>query len=324
MKLGKIHLKGRMILAPMAGISDSSFRMICRRMGAALVFTEMVSADGLLQGNPQSMQYLFYRPEEHPIGFQIFGSDADKMARAVELILPRQPDVIDLNFGCPVKKVVKRGAGAALLKFPERLREIAVAVVKASSVPVIAKIRLGWDQQHVNAFEVGPMLEDCGISAITLHARTQSQQYHGQADWSAIAKLKTLVTVPVIGNGDVRTAADAKRMLDDTGCDLVMIGRAALGNPWLFQQAHSLLETGQTLSPPGLSERLAIMLHHLEDCASVRGEMIAVYEMRKHLAWYTHGLPGSTQLRARLFQLKTIVAIKELLQEYFRMLLAQD
>jgi tRNA-dihydrouridine synthase B len=316
-----IKLEGRVVLAPLAGISDSSFRLICRQMGAALVFTEMVSADGLLQGNPQSRNYLFFRPAERPIGFQIFGSEADKMARAVELVLPLQPDVIDLNFGCPVKKVVKRGAGAALLKDPRRLCQITTAVVKASSVPVIAKIRLGWDQQHVNVFEVGPMLVDCGVSAITLHARTQAQQYHGQADWKAIARLKAVVTVPVIGNGDVRTAADAKQMLEETGCDLVMIGRGALGNPWIFQQATALLENGQTLSPPALLERLNVMLQHLEDCARVRGELVAVFEMRKHLGWYTHGLPGSTQLRANLFRLKSIASIQELLQDYFRQLL---
>lgn len=318
-----IKLSGRVVLAPLAGISDSSFRLICRSLGASMVVTEMISADGLLQRNARTLQYLFFREAERPIGFQLFGSDPSVVAQAVELIEPYQPDFIDLNFGCPVKKVIKRGAGAALLKDIDRLEEITRAVIKYSSKPVTAKIRKGWDANQNNALEVAKRLEQCGVAAITIHPRTQAQGYGGQADWQTITIIKQNVALPIIGSGDVRSGEDAKRMIDETGCDLVMIGRGALGNPWIFQQAKALLEKGESLSPPDLGERLSVMLHHLEDCARVRGEMIAIYEMRKHLGWYTHGLPGSTQLRANLFRLKSTAAIKELLQEFFHQLLDQ-
>lgn len=321
MIVNDIKLAGRVVLAPLAGISDSSFRSICRRLGAAMVFTEMISADGLIQKNARTLDYLYFRAAERPIGFQLFGSDPAVMAQAVELIEPYQPDFIDLNFGCPVKKVIKRGAGAALLKDLDRLESITRAVVKHASRPVLAKIRKGWDLNNNNALEVAQRLEQCGVAAITVHPRTQAQGYGGQADWQTIKAIKRKVSILVIGSGDVRCAEDAQRMIDETGCDLVMIGRGALGNPWIFQQATALLENGQTLSPPALSERLEVMLQHLEDCARVRGELVAVFEMRKHLGWYTHGLPGSSQMRANLFRLKSIASIKELLQDYFRQLL---
>jgi len=317
MTFNKTQLEGRIILAPLAGVSDSAFRLICRKMGAAIVFTEMISADGLLQKNLQSLNYLFFRPEERPIGFQLFGSEPAKMASAVEVMMSYQPDFIDLNFGCPVKKVVRRGAGAALLKNVNRLRQITEEVVRISPVPVVAKIRQGWDENQVNAVEVAKILEGCGVQAITIHPRTQAQQYRGHSDWSIIGKLKEAVSIPIIGNGDVKTADDAKRMIDETGCDLVMIGRGSLGNPWIFREANYFLQTGNKLAPPTLPERLNLIFQHLEDIVALKGLRSGVHEMRKHLGWYTKGFPKSAQIRSELFNKTSVEEIKECLANYF-------
>jgi len=287
-------------------------------MGAAMVFTEMISADGLIQGNSKTLDYLFYRDSERPIGFQLFGSEAAIVARAVEMVQQYQPDFIDLNFGCPVRKVVKRGAGAALMKDVARLEAIARETVRHSSLPVFAKIRKGWDENHVNALEVAKILEACGIAAITIHPRTQAQGYRGNADWDTIKQVKRRVSIPVIGNGDVRCAEDAQRMLEATGCDLVMIGRGSLGNPWIFRQANHYLQTGEKLPPPDWQERLAVILNHLNDVITIKGARRAVKEFRKHLGWYTRGLPGSARVRAELFQLKHVAEIKAYLTTYFQ------
>lgn len=286
-------------------------------MGAAIVFTEMISADGLIKKNPKTLDYLYYRPEERPIGFQLFGSDPYIVAKAVEHVAPYQPDFIDLNFGCPVKKVVKRGAGAALLNDIDKLRTITAEVVRISSVPVWAKIRKGWDDRHINAIEVGKILEQCGVQAITIHPRTQVQLYRGQSDWQMITKLKQSVSIPVIGNGDIWTARDAKRMLEETGCDLVMIGRGCLGYPWIFKESNYLLEMDIILQAPLAQERLRVILEHLEDMVALKGPIHGLHEMRKHLGWYTKGLPKSTQIRAELFKLKERHDIEALLTTYF-------
>lgn len=304
MKLNEIHLDGRVILAPLAGISDSPFRNICRGFGAAMVFTEMISVDGLLRNNRRTLEYVFFRESERPIGFQLFGSDPDAFVRALSIIEPFQPDAIDLNFGCPVRKVVKRGAGAALLKDIDRLEEITRAVVQHSSRPVMAKIRKGWDNKNDNALEVAKRLEQCGVAAVTIHPRTQAQGYAGRADWETIAIIKRELSVPIIGSGDVRSGEDAQRMIDETGCDLVMIGRASLGNPWIFQQANHFLKTGHKLPPPNLGQRLEVIQRHLADLVAVKGERIALREIRKHLGWYLKGLPNSGKVRNELFQIK--------------------
>ena len=215
---------GQAVLAPMAGVADSSFRLICRQLGAAMVFSEMVSADGLVHDNLRTKEYLFFRQSERPIAIQLFGSDALTMKKAVKLVEPFEPDFIDLNFGCPVKKVVRRGAGSALLKDVINLKKIAENVVTATKLPVIAKIRRGWDEKSVNAIEVAKILEQCGVKAVTIHPRTQAQQFKGSANWQIIREIKKSVSIPVIGNGDIRVAEDAKRMIDETNCDLVMIG----------------------------------------------------------------------------------------------------
>ncbi|HEX9971215.1 MAG TPA: tRNA dihydrouridine synthase DusB [bacterium] len=317
MQLGDIKLDGKVILAPMAGVTDSSFRTICRNLGAAIVFTEMVSADGLVQQGKRTLEYLFFRPDERPIGFQLFGSNPDKMARAVAIAESFQPDFIDLNFGCPVKKVVKRGAGAALLKDIVMLGKITEAAVRATNRPVLAKIRQGWDEKNKNAVEVAKALEECGVHAITIHPRTQAQQYSGHSDWNVIREIKNAVSVPVIGNGDVKSAEDVSQMIEETHCDLVMIGRACLGNPWIFRESNHLLLTGEKLPPATLEERLKIMLHHLNDIIDLKGQNTGIHELRKHLSWYTKGLQNSTQIRAKLFLLKSRDEIRDCLTDYF-------
>lgn len=310
-------LTGRVVLAPLAGISDSPFRSICRSMGAAIVFTEMISADGMLQRNVQTLDYLFFREQERPIGFQFFGSDPVTFVKAIELAEQYQPDFIDLNFGCPVKKVVKRGAGAALLKDIDRLEKITRAVVDHTSIPVMAKIRKGWNETSDNAVEIAGLLEQCGISAITIHPRTQNQGYSGQADWRTIKAIKQNVSLPIIGSGDVRSAEDAQRMIDETGCDLVMIGRGSLGNPWIFRETNYYLKTGKKIAPPSLTEKLDVIKNHLEDMISIKGEKKGLQEIRKHLGWYTKGLPNSAKIRAELFKLKNKDELTTCLTKYF-------
>ncbi|NOZ63237.1 MAG: tRNA dihydrouridine synthase DusB [Calditrichaeota bacterium] len=315
MILGKVRIEGKVALAPLAGVTDSSFRLICRQLGAALVFTEMISADGLARDSQKTRAYMDFRPEERPIGFQLFGSEAEIMARAAQIAAKLQPDFIDLNFGCPVKKVVKRGAGAALLNDVKLVGKIARAVVKASAVPVTAKIRKGWNKKNENALDVARELEQSGVAAVTVHGRTQTEMFRGQADWEIIAEIKRKISIPVIGNGDVTSADDVKKMLDETGCDLVMIGRGALGNPWIFQQANYFLETGKHLLSPTPKQRLEVILQHLDD--RLQGDnKKALFEMRKHLSWYVKGLPGCAQIRAQLFQSNEVSEVKNKLTEY--------
>jgi len=318
MTFENLKLDGKVVLAPMAGITDSSYRVICREMGASMVFSEMISADGLYRKNENTQDYLFFRQNERPIGYQLFGSEPGIMPIAVDMILTFKPDFIDLNFGCPVTKVVKRGAGAALLKDIPTMTRITREVVRLSTVPVFAKIRKGWDEQNINAFEVAKSLEQCGIKAITIHPRTRAQQFSGKSDWEVIRKIKRIVSIPVIGSGDIRNAHDAKRMLDETGCDLVMIGRGCLGNPWIFKQADYFLKTGQTLPEPTLNERFEVILNHFDDKIKMSGPQSAMFEMRKHFAWYVKGLPDSTDLKVELFKLKDINEIRNTLSNYFQ------
>ncbi|HDP99933.1 MAG TPA: tRNA dihydrouridine synthase DusB [bacterium] len=310
-------LDGKALLAPLAGVADSCFRRICREMGAAVVFTEMVSAEGLIRENDKTLGYLFFQSEERPIGFQLFGANPRVLAVATEMALSRGPDFIDLNFGCPVKKVISRGAGAALMRDPNLMAKIAEAVVKKSTVPVIAKIRKGWDDNSANAVEVATILEQNGIAAITIHPRTRSQQFRGKADWDMIARVKQAVSIPVIGNGDLRSPLDVEAMLKQTGCDLVMIGRASLGNPWIFRDVNHYLNTGQLLPPPTFEERFRVMWRHYHQKIQLSGRKLAILEMRKHLVWYLKGLPGSSQIRAEIFKISEPELIKDTISKYF-------
>lgn len=297
-RIGNLSLDSQLVLAPLAGVSDSSFRLVCRENGASLVYTEMVSADGVRRGNKRTLELLSFLPAERPIGIQLFGSDPDIVAAAARSVMALSPDLIDLNFGCPARKVVGRDAGSALLNNLALLRKIASSAVSAVDVPVTAKIRSGWDERTVNADKVSVMLEDCGVSAVTVHARSRADKFAGKADWDIIARAKNAVRIPVIGNGDVTEPEDALRMLKETGCDAVMVGRGALGNPWIFNRARRLVETGELVPPPTVRERLELLLAHmaLVEKRSARS-VLSFYPMRKHVGWYTKGLPGSSGVR---------------------------
>lgn len=317
MKLGQVRIEGRTVLAPLAGISESSFRLLCKKQGAAIVFSEMVSSDGLIRDNERTVDYLKFSPDERPFGVQIFGADPAVVAQSAKIVEQFSPDFIDLNFGCPVKKVVRKGAGAAVLNDIQLLRDITSAVVAATSIPVMAKLRSGWDKSSENAVEFARILEDCGVCAITLHPRTQVQMFRGHSNWDLIGEVKQAVSVPVIGNGDIKNPVDAKKMLDQTGCDLVMIGRAAFGNPWIFKQINQYLDTGEINFPISIECRLNMCLQHLELSVADKGELRGVREMRKHLAWYVKNLPYSSAFRAALMKLDKVDQVKHTLIDYF-------
>ena len=299
----KIPITNPAFLAPMAGLTDQPFRRICKRLGAGFLFGEFVSADGLVYESRKTFDLLDFLEEEHPFAVQIFGSDPGIMARAAKIVHRFNPNVLDINYGCPVKKVVKRGAGAALLRNLDRLETIAKAVVDVSEIPVTAKIRIGWSKDEIVAVEAAQRLERAGIQAITVHARTQTMGYSGRAVWSVIADVKRAVSIPVLGNGDIWKASDAIKMLQETGCDFVMVGRGAIGNPWIFREIGALLNNERENLPPTLREKGEICLQHFGWALEFYGLQKGVFEMRKHLAAYTKGLPGASRFRTRLMRL---------------------
>jgi nifR3 family TIM-barrel protein len=320
MRIGPIQSESPFLLAPLAGVSDSPFRRLAREQGASIVYTEMVSADGLARGNQATIDYCAFDPVERPIGIQLFGSNPDIMADAARRLndLPdeRRPDLIDINMGCPVRKVVNRAAGAALLNDVPRLHDIVRRMTAVSRVPVTAKIRLGWDGSSRNVVEVSRALEEAGAAAVAIHARTRAEKFEGAAHWEMIGEAKRAVSIPVIGNGDVRGAADARRMLAETGCDAVMMGRAAFGDPWVFRRVRAFHERGVELPPPTASDRLQAGLRHLGLMVADFGEGVAVREMRKHVAWYIKGLPHSARVRDEVNHARTTEALAELLRGY--------
>lgn len=317
LRIGTIELEAPVVLAPLAGVSDAPFRLLCREQGAASVCTELVSADGLVRGSRKTLRYLDFYPEERPMGVQLFGSDPGVMAEAARLVgdLPAQvrPDFLDLNIGCPVHKVVTREAGAALLCNLPRLEEMVRAVVEASPLPVTAKTRCGWDNTLRNGVEVTRLFERCGVVLVAMHARTRAERFGGAANWEMIREAQAAVSIPVVGNGDVTSAAEARRMLEETGAAGVMIGRAAFGNPWIFREVRALLERGAELPPAGPRERLTTCLRQFRLLAERRGETVAVREMRKHVAWYVKGMPGAGAVRDRANHTETGAALEELL-----------
>ena len=320
MRIGPVHSDSPFLLAPLAGVSDSPFRRLAREQGASIVYTEMVSADGLVRGNQATLDYCAFAPEERPIGVQLFGSNPDVMADAARRLcdLPdeRRPDLIDVNMGCPVRKVVNRSAGAALLTNVPLLQGIVRKMAAASSVPVTAKVRLGWDGESRNVVEVSKALEDAGAAAVAIHARTRAEKFEGGAHWEMIGEAKRVVGIPVIGNGDVRTREDAIRMLATTGCDAVMIGRAAFGDPWVFRRMRAFHERGATLPPPTAAERLAAGIRHLRLMVEEFGEVAASREMRKHLAWYLKGLPHSARVREQVNRTGSTAELAAILRGY--------
>jgi nifR3 family TIM-barrel protein len=316
LRIGDITLKNRFIMAPMAGITNLPFRLMVKRLGAGLVTSEMVSAVGLSQGHEKTKRYLVSSPEEKPLSVQLFGSGAESMAKAAQAAVDAGADIIDINMGCPVKKVAKSGSGAALLDHPDRVAAIFKAVRLACPVPLTAKIRAGWTPERPMAIEIARLLEDCGADAVTIHARYATQRYGGRADWGFIKRVKESIKIPVIGNGDVFQAGDALRMIEDSGCDGVMIGRGAVGNPWIFRQVLEL-EKGLELKEPGLGERRSHILEHYRLLSGVVGENRAPYMMRGLLLKYTKGLPRSNSFRGRITRIKDYETLMSLMDDYF-------
>jgi tRNA-dihydrouridine synthase B len=316
MKIGKVEIEGKAALAPLAGVTDIPFRKMCKEQGAAVVFSEMVSSEGLVRGSEKTNRYLKFLEGERPIALQLFGSKPDVMGEASRIIEEHDPDFIDINFGCPVKKIVRNEAGSALLKNPPLMGKIVNAMVKSVSIPVTAKIRCGWDENSMPVSDIGKILEDNGVSAISIHARTRQMQFTGKAAWSEIRKLKEAVSVPVFGNGDVNTTEDAKRMIEETGCDMIMIGRGAMGNPWIFKHINHYLETGKKLPDPSVSEKISICLRQMKASLELYGSGYMANTMKKHIAWYLKGIPNGTLIKSKIFNEPDYAAMLDILENF--------
>ena len=318
--IGGVEIKGPIIVAPMAGISNKTFRMICKEYGASLVVGEMVSDKAVLFGNEKTIKLLEMDEKERPISQQIFGSDLDSFVMAAKKVYEiMHPDLIDINMGCPVPKVaIKNQAGSALLKNPDKIYEIVKNVVASVPVPVTVKIRAGWDEKSINCVEVAKICEKAGASAITLHARTRAQGYSGKADWNLIKKVVESVKIPVIGNGDVLSCFDAERMIKETGCAGVMIGRGLLGNPWLVKECVDYLKDGTIPKKIGFSERIKMMKKHLRDLVDEKGENSAILEIRTHFLYYLKGMPGNAEVKNKICKAKTKEEIEKILDNYYQ------
>lgn len=316
MNIGKIELSAPLALAPMAGITDLPFRLICRRLGCGMTVSEMVSAKGLLYKNVKTTEMLRIDDGERPTAIQLFGSVPAELAEAARMVEASGADMIDFNMGCPVPKIVNNGEGSALMKNPQLAHDILAAMVKAVKIPVTVKFRAGWDDANRNAVEIARAVEAAGVSAVAVHGRTRQQFYEGKADWSIIADVKQAVKVPVFGNGDIFTVADGLRMLEQTGCDGLMIGRGADGNPWLFTALAAALRGEPLPQPPSLKERLAQASEHLSMLIDYKNEVVAVKEMRRHISAYLKGMPHAAEFRGRFHKVDTQEQFQQLLAEY--------
>lgn len=304
--IGNVVLENPVILAPMAGVTDLPFRLLCREQGAGLVCMEMVSAKAIYYHNKNTEELMEIHPSEKPASLQLFGSDPGILSEMAKRIEEKPFDILDLNMGCPVPKVVNNGEGSALMKDPRLVEEILTGLVKAVKKPVTIKLRKGFDDEHVNAVEIAKIAESCGVAAVAVHGRTRQQYYSGKADWDIIAAVKDAVKIPVIGNGDVDSPEAAAALLTQTGCDGVMIGRAAQGNPWIFREVVHFLETGEKLARPSVTERKELILRHAALQLQIKGEYTAVREMRKHLSWYTTGMPHSARFRQTINSMESM------------------
>lgn len=313
LRIGNTVLENNVILAPMAGVTDLPFRVLCREQGAGCVVTEMVSAKAVLYNNKNTRELLQIDPAERPAAVQLFGSEPDIMAEIAARLEEGPYDYIDVDMGCPVPKIVNNGEGSALMKNPERAKEVLTAMVKAVKKPVTVKFRKGFNDLSVNAVEFAKMAESCGVAAVAVHGRTREQYYSGKADWDIIRQVKEAVRIPVIGNGDIFTPEDAGRMLKETGCDGIMVARGAKGNPWLFGRINHYLDTGEVLPGPSMAEIKAMILRHGRMLVQFKGEGVAMREMRGHMAWYTKGMPHSATLRNEINQVETLEGFVELL-----------
>ncbi len=318
MRIGSVEVPDAPILAPMAGVTDLPFRVLCREQGAGLVCMEMVSAKAISFGNRNTKELLNIDEREHPVSLQLFGSEPELMGSVAAQIEDLPFDILDVNMGCPVPKVVKNGEGSALMRDPKRAGQIVRALVSSVKKPVTVKIRSGFDEDHINAVEIARIAEDAGASAVTVHARTREQYYSGKADWDLIRQVSEAVSIPVIGSGDVVSPETAKQMLEQTGCAQVMIGRAARGNPWIFGRVAEYLRTGTDPGRPSQEEILQMILRHTRMLTAYKGEHTGVCEMRKHVAWYTAGLPGSSKLRRQVNEADTADGLTELLTKAFQ------
>lgn len=318
LKIGNVVLENNVILAPMAGVTDLPFRLLCKEQGAGLICMEMVSAKAVHYRNKNTEALLEIHPEEQPVSLQLFGSEPDIMAETAARIEERPFAILDINMGCPVPKVVNNREGSALMKEPKLVEEIVTSVVKAIKKPVTVKIRKGFDDNNVNAVEIARIIEASGAAAVAVHGRTREQYYSGKADWDIIRQVKEAVKIPVIGNGDVTDAVSAKRLVEETGCDGIMIGRAARGNPWIFKEITQYLDTGIVTERPSAAEVRETILRHAALQLKYKGEYIGIREMRKHVAWYTAGYPHSASLRRRVNEMETFAELENSICEIFQ------
>lgn len=312
MKIGNVEINGKAVLAPMAGVADRAFRELCVGYGASYVVSEMISSKGVSMGDRKSKQLSFISDIERPAAVQIFGSNPEIMAESIPMVMESKPEIIDINMGCPAPKIAGNGGGASLMKNPQLAEDIVRGVVKASPVPVTVKIRMGWDFDSINAVELAKRAENAGAAAITVHGRTKSQMYAPPVNREIIAKVKRAVSIPVIGNGDITDGFSAAKMLEETNCDLVMVGRGALGRPWVFSQINAYLEHGRILPEPPVAERMRVMVNHIKTICEYKGEYVGLREARKHAAWYTKGLHGAAEYRREIGSLSSIEQLEEI------------
>lgn len=314
MNIGSVQLENPFLMGPMAGITDSPFRQLCREMGCALSYSEMISAKALYYKDKKTERLLSMTEEELPVAVQIFGSEPEIIAFAADKLKDRKNCILDINMGCPVPKVVKNGEGSALMKDPGLIRKIVEQAVKYAGKPVTVKMRIGWDDKHLNVVECAGAAEAGGAAAVAVHGRTREQYYSGKANWEMIRQVREALSIPVIGNGDIFKAEDAFRMMDETGCEMVMAARGALGNPWIFRELVHRWNTGEDLPAPDYEEVRAMMLRQLDMMAALKGDKLAVLEMRKHVGWYVKGVPGAAQIRGQVNRIADIEELRAFLK----------